>query len=151
MVDSFLNLRKNVLDYTNMDMNLELSRDDQVYIAVVDIPTFSGIVGNEYMSLAMIFGLNCHLYLSNGEARTGLEKDAKVMRAMQSMLVSSHQVLKSMELTDAYEFKPSEKRRVFLKTTMGVYFKEIDESKESSFLNMMIDNVLKHIGECTSV
>lgn len=146
MLESFVKLRENVLNYSNTDMNLVLQRDDQVYIAVADIPTHSGVTGNEYMSLAMVFGLNCHLYLSNGEAITGLEKDAEVMSAMQSMLISSHQVIKSMELTECPDFEPSKNRRVFLKTTKGIYYKEIDETRESLFLNMMIDNVLKCIG-----
>jgi len=146
-MDQFLNLRKRVLDYSNKDMNLRLERDDQVYIAVVDIPTSSGVVGNEYMTLAMVFGLNCHLYTSSGSIGTELEKDTRVMRAMQSLLVSSHQVLDSMELAESTEFKASASRRVFLKTRRGIYCKELDDSKESSFLNMMIDNVLRCIGE----
>lgn len=149
MLDSYLNLRKNVLVYTNEDMNLELQRDDQVYIAVVDIPTSSGIVGNEYMTLAMVFGLNCHLYMSNGDTMTGLEKDPKVMGAMQSLLISSHQVLRRMELTERLDFEKSGRRQVYLKTCGGIYYKELDDSKASSFLNMMIDNVLRCIGENT--
>ena len=147
MLDSFLKLRKNVLVYTHTEMNLELQRDDQVYIAVVDIPTHSGIVGNEYMSLAMIFGLNCHIYFSNGDVMTNLEEDSKVMSAMQSMLISSHQAIKSMELTEHTDFSYPKNRQVFLKTAKGIYYKEIGDDKISLFLNMMIDNVLKCIGE----
>ena len=37
-IKEFLNLRKSVLEYTNDQMNLSLDNDNQVYIALFDIP-----------------------------------------------------------------------------------------------------------------
>ena len=39
VVSKYLEYRENVLKYTNTDMNLKLENDEQVYIAVFDIPT----------------------------------------------------------------------------------------------------------------
>ncbi|WP_243089592.1 hypothetical protein [Roseburia sp. AF12-17LB] len=44
VVSKYLEYRENVLKYTNTDMNLKLENDEQVYIAVFDIPTESGIL-----------------------------------------------------------------------------------------------------------
>lgn len=55
-------------------MNLELENDEQVYIAVFDIPVESGIIGAGTQTYALIFGLNTHIYFSSGDAFTGLEK-----------------------------------------------------------------------------
>ncbi len=41
----YLAYREQVLNYTNEEMNLPLDNDEQVYIAVFDIPLKSGIVG----------------------------------------------------------------------------------------------------------
>ncbi len=41
----YLKLRDNALKYTYNDMNLKLENDNQVYIAVADIPVESKILG----------------------------------------------------------------------------------------------------------
>ena len=69
VVSKYLEYRENVLKYTNIDMNLEIENDEQVYIAVFDIPTESGI-----------------LY--------GHTKTRDIMNAMQSLFISSSQVLR---------------------------------------------------------
>lgn len=71
---SYLKYRENVLNYTNVDMNLQLDNDKQVYIAVFDIPTESGIQFGHTETLALVFGLNTHLYFGNGDVIAGLEK-----------------------------------------------------------------------------
>lgn len=142
--DRYLSLRRQALEYTNEDMNLQLENDRQVYLAVFDIPTPSLIVGNQTKTLVLVFGLNVHLYYANGEAETGLEQKPAVMRAMQSLLISSPQVLDEMELTEDTEFYDCDKTRVYLKTGGGVYQKELDgQSKKSRFLNMLLTNVLE--------
>lgn len=70
----YLQYRKQVLEYTNVDMNLQLDSDEQVYIAVFDVPTESGIIGMHVQTIALVFGLNTHIYYGNGDALTGLEK-----------------------------------------------------------------------------
>lgn len=39
----YLEFRQRVLQYTNIDMNLKLENDEQVYIAVFDVPIASNI------------------------------------------------------------------------------------------------------------
>ena len=60
VTSKYLEYRENVLKYTNIDMNLELENDEQVYIAVFDIPTESGILYGHTKTLALVFGLNIH-------------------------------------------------------------------------------------------
>ena len=142
----YLQIRENVLHYTNVDMNLKLETDNQVYIAVFDIPVKSRIVGMNLQTLALVFGLNIHIYFANGDAWTGLEKNQNVMKAMQSLLISSHQVLSKMQLTNTPQFYESENIRAYLKTRKGIYFKElIGNCKEDKFLQMLLNNLQKEI------
>lgn len=142
----YLAYREQVLNYTNEEMNLPLDNDQQVYIAVFDIPLKSGIVGFQTQSLALIFGLNANLYHGSGSHLIGLEKYPEVMKAMQSLLISSHQVLGKMVLTNKTEFYNSENVRVYLKTRRGIYFKELNEGiKEDKFLLMLMNFVLSEI------
>ena len=80
--NNYLKLRNNVLNYSYIDMNLELENENQVYIAVFDIPKESLIVGNQVQSLVLVFGLNTHIYFGDGTAITGLEKHETVMKEM---------------------------------------------------------------------
>lgn len=142
----YLKIREKVLQYTNVDMNLKLENDNQVYIAVFDIPVKSGVVGMNLQTIALVFGLNTHIYFGNGDAWTGLEKNPNVMKAMQSLLISSHQVLPKMQLTSTPQFYESENIRAYLKTGKGVYFKELTGScKEDKFLQMLLNNLRKEI------
>jgi len=70
------------------------------------------------------------------------------MKAMQLLLISSHQVLKAMKIADSTEFYNSDKVRVYLKTKKGIYFKEIsDNCKEDAFLLGLMNYVLGEIGK----
>ena len=145
-IKRYLSYRKRALDYSYMDMNLKLERDDQVYLAVIDLPVNSIINGLTSRSLVLIFGLNTHVYQSDGTVIVDLEKKKEVMQAMQSLLVSSGQVLNSMKKTDEVSFYESKNIRVYLKTRQGIFFKELTmDCKEDKFMNMLINNVLKSI------
>lgn len=144
----YLQYRDQVLAYTNQDMNLTLDNDEQVYIAVFDIPVKSGLIGFRTQTLALVFGLNTHIYHGSGRTMTNLEKDPKVMKAMQSLLISSHQVLKNMELVDNTDYYESKNIRAYLKTRKGIHFKELKKgNKEDEFLMALMNYVLKEIAE----
>lgn len=65
------------------------------------------------------------------------------MNAMQSLFISSSQVLKSMQLVDDYSYYESSNVRAYLKTRREVYFQELtNKSREERFLNMLMENVL---------
>lgn len=146
--ERYLNLRKQVLRYSNEDMNLSLENDKQVYIAVFDIPLKSNIIGFQTQTLALVFGLNTHIYHGSGNVMVELEKNPEVMKAMQSLLISSHQVLNSMKITTDTEYYNSEYVRAYLKTRKGIYFKELrGESKEEKFLLMLMNHVLETIAK----
>ena len=130
----------------NVDMNLMLQSDEQIYIAVFDIPLQSMLLHNNTKTLGLVFGLNTHIYWETGDVSVGLEKNKNVMKAMQSLFTSGQQVLRTMEVIDNYEYYESENIRAYLKTRKGVYFKEIiGQSKEERFLKMLVENVLKAI------
>lgn len=144
----YLDLRRQVLKYSNSNMNLRLENDRQVYIAVFDVPLDSGIIGSQTLTLALIFGLNTQIYHGSGEVITDLEKSESVMKAMQSLFVSCPQVLNAMQLTSNTEYYQSNKVRAYLKTRNGIYFKELDsKNKEDRFLTMLMKNVLTKITE----
>ena len=70
------------------------------------------------------------------------------MKAMMGLLISSHQVLGSMQLTDKTDFYQSSNVRAYLKTRKGIYFKELtNQTKEEKFLTMMMQNVMSAIGK----
>ena len=144
----YLQLREQVLKYSNVDMNLELENDEQVYIAVFDIPMESGIINGCTLTLALVFGQNTHIYYGSGDAITDLEKNKDVMKAMQSLFISSSQVLNKMQLLEEYEFYNSKNVRAYLKTRNGVYFREINsDCKEDRFLTMLMNNVCSAISK----
>lgn len=146
--EKYLNLRKQVLRYSNEDMNLSLENDQQVYIAVFDIPLKSNIIGFQTQTLALVFGLNTHVYHGSGSVMVELEKNPEVMKAMQSLLISSHQVLNSMKITTDIEYYDSKYVRAYLKTMKGIYFKELKgDSKEEKFLLMLMNHVLEKIAK----
>ncbi len=148
VTNKYLEYRKNVLNYSNIDMNLNLENDKQVYIAVFDIPTESGILYGHTKTLALVFGLNTHLYLGSGDAIVGLEKNKDIMKAMQSLFISSSQVLNTMQLVNDYSYYDSSNIRVYLKTRRGVYFRELANlSHEEKFLSMLMENVLATISK----
>lgn len=144
--EKYLNNRLRVLNYTNKDMNLTLENNDQVYIALFDIPVKTSIMGFQTETLALVFGLNVHLYHGSGSAITNLEQYPEVMKAMQSLLISSSQASPSMELTEDINFYNSQCVRVYLKTEQGIYFKELCKNdKVDIFLQGMMDYVLDEI------
>ena len=144
--DAYLHYRKQALEYSNVDMNLELENDEQVYIAVFDVPVESNIIGADTQTYALVFGLNTHLYFGTGDVLTGLEKKENVMKAMQSLLISSHQVLGKMQLTNNVDFYKSKNIRAYLKTRKGIFFKELTgDCKEDKFLVMLLKNLQKEI------
>lgn len=148
---AYLDYRNQVLKYTNEEMNLTLTSDNQVYIAVFDIPLKSVIVGNQTETLALVFGLNAQLYHGSGEAVTGLEKNINIKKAMTSLMISASQVLPVMELTETTEFYNSDHIRVYLKTRKGIYFRElIGNIKEDRFMEMLLTRVMKEISKAES-
>ena len=114
--EKYLNNRLQVLNYTNKDMNLALEDNDQVYIALFDILVETSIMDFQTETLALDFGLNVHLYHGSGSAITNLEQYPEVMKAMQSLLISSSQALPYMELTKDMNFYNSQCVRGCLKT-----------------------------------
>lgn len=144
----YIQYRNQVLAYTNQDMNLTLDNDEQVYIAVFDIPLESSIIGFQTQTLALVFGLNAHIYHGSGRIMINLERNDKVMEAMQSLLISSHQVIKNMELVDKTNYYESKNVRAYLKTGKGIYFKELKKGiKEDEFLMMLMNYVLGEIAQ----
>lgn len=149
--ERYLALREQVLRYSYQDMNLTLDNDEQVYIAVFDIPLKSKIMGFQTQTLALVFGLNTHIYHGSGNVMVDLEKNEEVMKAMQSVLVSSHQVLEYMKRTENTEYYESKNVRVYLKTKKGIYFKELKENtREDKFLIMLMNHVLEAISKIKS-
>ena len=144
--EQYLHLREQVLQYTNDDINLKLENDNQVYIAVFDVPTESLIVGGDIQTYALVFGLNTHIYFGSGDAITGLEKRKNVMMAMQSLLISAGQVLGKMEQTNNVEYYENSHIRAYLKTRKGIFFRELNGNcKEDKFLSMLLNNLRKEI------
>ncbi|EHT7656849.1 MULTISPECIES: hypothetical protein [Listeria] len=144
--EKYLNNRLRVLNYTNKDMNLALENSDQVYIALFDIPVETSIMGFHTETLALVFGLNVHLYHGSGSAITNLEQYPEVMKAMQSFLISSSQVLPYMELTKDMNFYNSKYPRVYLKTEQGIFLRELcGNDKIDNFLQGMMNYIIDEI------
>ena len=141
--------RAQLLNYTNTDMNLSLENDEQVYIALFDIPMESNIIGFQTQSLALVFGLNTHIYHGSGNVMVYLEKKPNVMQAMQSVLISASQALPEMQLIDDFDFYNSDKVRVYLKTQKGIFFKELSDEKNKVdiFLQMLMNHVMVQISD----
>ena len=146
--EDYLEYRQQLLDYTNQDMNLDLENDQQIYLSLIDIPLKSNIIGHQTQSLAMLFGLNTNIYHGSGDFKTGLEECNEVKKATMTFFMNCPQVLQYTTITNDIEFYNSEYIRVYLKTSKGIYFKELkDDCKENQFLKMLINKILDQIGQ----
>lgn len=144
----YLDLRERALKYSNKDMNLKLQNNQQVYLAVFDIPTKSNLIDFHTQTVVLLFGLCTQIYHGSGEVITDLERNANVMKAMQSLFISCPQVLNVMKLASDIEYYESSNIRAYLKTSSGIYFKELRmENREDRFLNMLLENVLLEIAK----
>lgn len=147
----YLDLREHALKYSNEGMNLKLQNNKQVYLAVFDIPIESSIVSFNTQTLVLLFGLNTQIYHGSGNVIANLEENMNVMKAMQSLFISCPQVLNTMQLISEIEYFESNNIRAYLKTSSGIYFKELNmEIREDRFLYMLLDNVLKEIAKVPS-
>ncbi|CBK73062.1 hypothetical protein CIY_00700 [Butyrivibrio fibrisolvens 16/4] len=144
----YIENRRRVLEYTYRDMNLALENNEQVYLAVFDIPTDSILTSGRTKTLALIFGLNTHIYFGNGDSIINLEKNSDIMKAMQSLFISVPQVLRITKLVDDCSFYESKNIRAYLKTKEGIRFCELEgKTREERFLLMLMNNVLKLIAQ----
>lgn len=152
MNEKYLSNRLKVLKYTNDDMNLKLDNNKQVYLAIIDVPTGSGVIDNEVMSIALIFGLNTHIYFANGNIKVDLEKNEDVMKMMQSLLISSTQALIYMEKTEDFDVKSIKNKHIYLKTADGLFYLELDGSgKAQNFLEGMTNMLLQKISQYCNI
>lgn len=71
-IKRYLDLREKALKYTNEDMNLKLQNNEQVYLAVFDIPLESNLSGFHTQSLVLLFGLCTQIYHGSGGVITEL-------------------------------------------------------------------------------
>ena len=144
----YLMYRQQILDATSQDINITLNRDDQIYIAVFDIPDESGGVGLNTKTLGLVFSLNTNLYFANGMVWAGLESNPAVMEAMMSLMVSAAQVLDKMQPVNRTDYYNSKNVRVYLKTRTGTHFKELDPKvREDAFLLMLMNRVISAIAD----
>lgn len=146
LAKKYIENRSRVLEYTYKDMNLTLENNEQVYIALFDIPTDSILNSLSTKTLALIFGLNTHIYFGNGDSIINLEKNKDVMKAMQSLFISSSQVLGITKVVNDYSFYESNNIRAYLKTKEGIRFCELEgNTREEKFLLFLVNNVLNAI------
>ena len=104
------------------------------------------MVSEKYIKLRQQVLDYTHLYFGDGAVLSDLEKNSDVMHAMQSLLISSHQVLDVMTKTKTSEYYPSKNIRAYLKTREGIFFKELSgNTKEEQFLKALLNNVLSAI------
>ncbi len=146
----YLQNRLKVLNYTDEDMNLSLDNNEQVYLAIIDAPTKSGVVDNEIISIALIFGLNTHIYFANGNVKVDLEKNKDVMEMMQSILISSSQALPHMTKATDFEIKDLDNKHIYLKTSDGIFETVLrGENQAQKFLegmtNMLLNTISKYM------
>lgn len=139
-------MRNNLLNYSSDDMNLKLDNDNQVYLGIIDIPNNSIIENNEVFSIGMLFGLNTHLYMGSGDFRVNLEQNLSIMNSMNSLLISSSQVLDDNNLISVEEANFNGKKQLILKSQKGLYRFYLDGStKELIFLGKLVNEILSNI------
>ncbi|MCQ2504172.1 MAG: hypothetical protein MJ103_02950 [Saccharofermentans sp.] len=142
-------LRNRFLDYTYKDINLVLQNDKQVYSILFDIPQKSIIKDNDTISIALMFGLNTHIYAKTGQVITGLEKNPGVMKAMQSIFISIPQALDGFERIANHEYTDSEYIRVYLRTMSGLKYRELRNNDQiDRFITMMLNVLRTEINKC---
>lgn len=143
---AYQEMKRNLLSYTNIDMNLELDDDKQVYLGIIDLPNDSIIENNEVFSVGMIFGLNTHFYAGNGSFKVDLEKNNLVMNTMNSLLISSGQVLRDENLISLEEIDFTGKKQLILKAKKGLYRFYLDgKTNDLIFLEKLVNKVMKEV------
>lgn len=142
----YVGLRNLALNISPDELGVKLDKDDQVYGAVVDMD----INGNVATMACLIDG-TASLYFSTGGGILGSGQHESVHKAVVSYLVSIHQVLHIMNLTNNFDAKPQPNHHVFyLLTRTGVYMFDLDinddnKSKEAQYLFALSQMVLNEI------
>lgn len=144
--ESYQKMKRNLLNYTNIDMNLKLDDDKQVYLGIIDVPNNSIIENNEVFSIGMIFGLNTHFYAANGNFKVDLEKNNQIMSAMNSLLISSGQVLSDENLVSLEKIDFTGKKQLILKANKGLYRFYLDgTTNDLIFLEKLTNKVIREV------
>jgi hypothetical protein len=149
--ENYLGLRQQVLNLKPSDIGVTLDNEQQVYAAVVDMP-----INKNIASLICVFDGTVSLYYSNGGGMIGLgQKFDEVRKAGGSFLFSARQVLSKFDKVNKFPLPDGNKANVYLLTMNFIYKTSFDMSKvdscskEVSFINFLIQNVINKIRECS--
>jgi hypothetical protein len=149
---NYLGLRQQVLNLKPSDIGITLDNEQQVYAAVVDMP-----INKNIASLICVFDGTVSLYYSNGGGMIGLgQKFDEVRQAGGSFLFSAGQAISKFDKVNKFPLPDGSKTNVYLLTMNYVYKASFDmnkvdsSSKEISFINFLIQNVINKIRECSN-
>ncbi len=127
------------------DLGVTLDSDDQVYGSIIDMNTGNGIA-----TMVCFIDGTASLYFSSGGGIIGSGQYENVRKAVGSYLISIHQVLPILRVTEDYNYIPQDNHHIFyLFTLNGKYTIDIDikniDTNEKKFLFSLSQMVLKEI------
>ncbi len=149
--EKYLGLRQKVLNLKPSDIGITLDNEQQVYAAVIDMP-----INKNIASLICMLDGTVSLYYSNGGGMIGLgQKFDEIRQAGGSFLVSVGQALTKFDRVNKFPLPDGNKTNVYLITMNCIYKASFDmnkinsSSKEISFVNYLIQNIINKIRECS--
>ena len=144
---TYLGLRNQALKIKPSDLHLNLTSNDQVYAAIVDIP-----INDKFATLCCVFDGTVSLYYSNGGSLLGLgQRYDTVSKSSGSLLISAGQTIPFLQYACDVSVVFDGKAHVFLLVRDGIFQETINmahietEEKHKKFLNFLIQNVINSI------
>jgi len=142
-------LRNLALNLKPNDVQVTLTNNEQVYVAVVDIPAESGIA-----TLVCAIDGSVSLYFSSGGGAIGIgQRYEKVREAGASFLVSAGQTIPLLSKASDFNLPQNNKASIYLLVRDGAYKAEFDmnnpqqSDQHIQFLNFLVQNTLTEIRE----
>lgn len=144
---TYLGLRNQALKIKPYDLHLDVTSNDQVYAAIVDIP-----INDKIATLCCVFDGTVSLYYCNGGGLLGLgQRYDTVRKSSGSLLISAGQTIPFLQYAYDVSVVRDGKAHVFLLVRDGIFQETIDmnhidtEEKHKKFLNFLIQNVINSI------
>ncbi len=146
MTNEYKTKRHQLFAHTNIDLNLRITNNDDVFLAVIDVPNESKLTNNEVISIGILFDTSVQLYFGNGKHKVGLEQDQAIMRAMQMLLVNLRQVSSYSHLANAPYQPVVDNKAIYYKNGNGVF--KIDLLKQNRgqiFIHELVNDLIRAI------
>ena len=123
---NYLLLRENAIQFAS-------KKEQRGILAIVfDMPLKGSTSDDEATSIVLLPGPSADIYRGDGGVLSGLEKNPAVYPDIEKLFMEVSRLFKSADFikTEDFTFKKRSRMRIFIKTTDGVYYNDLDKARE---------------------